>query len=53
MCSVVSGASLRGHIELGLKDETKKLVVDIIPRYEFGCYLSKTQLILFFGGPRG
>jgi len=41
MCSVVSGACSRGHIDLGLKAETIKRVIDIVPRDEFGCYLCK------------
>ncbi len=41
ICSVASGALSRGHIDVGLKAETKMLVNDIVPRDEFGCYLSK------------
>ena len=37
--SVASGALSRGHIDVGLKAETKMMVNDIVPRDEFGCYL--------------
>jgi hypothetical protein len=52
MCSVVSGEGLRGHIELGLKAETKKLVIDTAPRDEFGCYLCKVAVDLVLRRPK-